>query len=302
MFLFDSHLHFFSHDFFSALVRQKDPLANIDAELSQLAARAQIELPARKAGAHLKRWQEELNRHGVDRAVLFASLPEEIVAVAEALQLANGRFAGYFLIHPKNKGSVALVHKLSEQLGYRGVMLFPALHHYHVYDEALLPFFEAVAERRLHVFVHFGILQVKLRDLLGLPRIYDSRFAMPLDLQPAANRFRQTHFIIPHFGCGFFRETLMLGAQCDNVFVDTSSSNDWMATQPEKLTLAEVFHRTRAVFGAERMLFGTDSGVFPRGWRKEVFDAQHEAMKQAGFSAAEMELVLGQNMRRLLES
>lgn len=302
MYLFDSHLHFFSYDFFSALVRQKDPTANVKVELEGLTARTQIELPARTAGAHLKRWQEELNRQRVDRVIFFASVPEEIVTVAEALQLANGRFAGYFVIQPKNKGSVELVHKLSGQLGYRGVMLFPALHHYHVYDEALLPFFEAVAERRLKVFVHFGILQVKLRDLLGLPRVYDSRFAMPLDLQPVANRFRQTHFIIPHFGCGFFRETLMLGAQCDNVFVDTSSSNDWMATQPQKLTLTEVFHRARAVFGPERILFGTDSGVFPRGWRRDVFEAQQEAMTQAGFSPAELELVLGQNMQRLLEA
>jgi hypothetical protein len=284
MFLFDSHLHFFSYDFFLALARQKDPFVNVEEELDQLVAVTKIELPSRKVSAHLKRWQEELNRHRVDRGVLFASLPEEIVAVAEALQLANGRFAGYFLINPKNNGSVELLHKLSEQLGYRGVMLFPALHHYHVYDEGLLPFFEAATDRRLQVFVHFGILQIKLRDALGLPRVYDSRFAMPLDLQPVANRFRQTHFIIPHFGCGFFRETLMI------------------ATQPEKLKLAEVFQRTAAIFGVERILFGTDSGVFPRGWRKDVFEAQVEAMKQAGFSAAAMELVLGENMRRLLEA
>ncbi len=302
MFLFDSHLHFFSHDFFAAMIRQKDPAANLEEELTKLAAAANLELPSRKVSAHLKRWLDELDRHRVDRAVIFASLPEEIVAVAEALGLANGRLTGFFMINPRNSGSVELVHKLSEQLRYRGVLLFPALHHYHLHDEALLPFFEAVAQRRLSVFVHCGMLQIKLRDLAGLPRVYESRFAQPLDLQPVANRFRQTAFIIPHFGAGFFRETLLLGAQCENVYVDTSSSNEWIATQPEKLTLAEVFHRSRAVFGAERLLFGTDSGVFPRGWRSEVLNTQRLAMAQADFTQTEMAMVFGENLRRLLES
>ncbi|MDZ7266809.1 MAG: amidohydrolase family protein [candidate division KSB1 bacterium] len=301
MFLFDSHVHFFSHDFFTALIRQKDPAANLEEELAKLAAAAGLELPGRRVSVHLKRWLEEFDRHGVDRAVIFASLPEEIVAVGEALALAAGRLAGYFLINPRNGGSVELVHKLSEQLGYRGVLLFPALHHYHLYDETLLPFFEAVAQRRLNVLVHCGMLQIKLRDLLGLPRVYESRFAQPLDLQPVANRFRQTAFIIPHFGAGLFRETLLLGAQCENVYVDTSSSNAWIATQPATLTLAEVFHRSRAVFGAERLLFGSDSGVFPRGWRRDLFQAQQLAMRQAGFSESEMALVFGENLRRLLE-
>jgi predicted TIM-barrel fold metal-dependent hydrolase len=81
----------------------------------------------------------------------------------------------------------------------------------------------------------------------------------------------------------------------------TSSSNSWMITQPQPLTLAEVFQKTRAVFGVERILFGTDSGVFPRGWRKDILEEQTQAMVQAGFSAAEMDMVLGGNAERLFE-
>ena len=79
------------------------------------------------------------------------------------------------------------------------------------------------------VFVHCGLLVVKLRDLLGLPRPYDLAYANPLSVIPAANRYRRAKFIIPHFGAGFFRETLMAGTQCANIYVDTSSTNSWMA-------------------------------------------------------------------------
>jgi predicted TIM-barrel fold metal-dependent hydrolase len=72
-----------------------------------------------------------------------------------------------------------------------------------------------------------------------------------------------------------------------------------MITQPHPLTLAEVFEKTRAVFGIERILFGTDSGVFPRGWRKDILEEQKQAMVSAGFSEAEMEMVLGGNAGRL---
>ncbi len=298
MLLYDAHLHFFSHDFFSVLARLKN--ANVDHTLAELATRTKLELPARDVRAHLDKWRAELDRHNVARALLFASVPEEVDAVGEALQLAQGRLAGFFLMNPLAENSAARLQQVVAQYGYRGVMLFPALHHYHVNDEALLPFFEIVAASKLHVFVHFGILQVKLRDALGLPRLYESTFANPLALQAVANRFPQLRFIIPHFGCGFWRETLMLGMQCENVLVDTSSSNSWMAAQEFPLTLADVFHRTKAVFGPERMLFGTDSGTFPRGWRKDIFEAQLAAMHAAEFSEREIALVLGENAQNLL--
>ncbi|MGH7454350.1 MAG: amidohydrolase family protein, partial [bacterium] len=292
-------LHFFSRDFFAAMVRQKNPAANVEQVLDDLAQRAKIEIPPSDVLAHLKRWLAELDRHGVERAVTFASLPEEAAAVAEAKQHSGNRLISFCMSNPTMEGAAHRVHKLAHECGYRGVMLFPALHHFHVSNASLLPFFEAVAQCRMHVLAHFGILQVKLRDALGLPRVYDSRFANPLDLQSVANRYPQIKFIIPHFGCGFFRETLMLGMQCENVYVDTSSSNNWMVTQPYPLSLVEAFQKTRAVFGIERILFGTDSGVFPRGWRKDILEMQKQAMATAGFSPADMEMILAGNALRL---
>lgn len=301
MTIFDAHVHFFSWEFFAAMARQKDSAANIEHVLNELVQRAKIVLPPRAVAPHLQNWLKELDSHSVERAIIFASLPEEAAAVSEAVKNSNGRLVGFCMVNPKLDAAVQRVHTLAKDFGYRGVLLFPALHHYHLYETSLLPFFEAVAENRLQVLTHFGILQVKLRDTLGLPRAYDSRFANPLDLQTVANRFPQINFIIPHFGCGFFRETLMLGMQCENIYVDTSSSNNWILTQPHPLSLVEVFQKTRAVFGVKRILFGTDSGVFPRGWRKDIFEEQKFAMHPAGFSEAEMEMVFGGNAKRLFE-
>jgi predicted TIM-barrel fold metal-dependent hydrolase len=297
--IFDCHTHFFSYDFFTALARQKNAEGDIDERLSDLSQRVGIAMPARDNLEHLQKWLQAFDEHGVSRAVVFSSLPEEAEAVSRAVSAAPDRLIGFCLINPLAEGAARRVHFLANHLGYRGLMLFPAMHHYHVKDPRLTPVLEAIADCRLHVLTHFGMLQVKLRDALGLPRIFDDSFANPIDLQIIANRFPSVKFIIPHFGCGYFRETLMLGAQCENVYVDTSSSNSWIKTQPYPLTLASVFHKARAVFSSERILFGTDSGVFPRGWRRDILTAQLQAMNDAGLSEEEQQAILQDNAVRL---
>ena len=71
---------------------------------------------------------------------------------------------------------------------------------------------------------------------------------------------------MPHFGAGYFREALMLADLCSNVYLDTSSTNSWMRYQAAHLTLRTVFRHALDVAGPERLLFGTDSSFFPRGW------------------------------------
>jgi len=296
--IFDCHTHFFSYDFFAALARQKDSEANVENTLAGLEKRTGVSMPARDGIEHLNKWLKVFDENSVERAAIFASVPEEADVVAKALAEAPDKVLGFCLVNPLATGATQRIENLAAA-GYRGVLLFPAMHHYHVRDAALHPVFQKIADCGMLALVHFGMLQVKLRDALSLPRIFDDSFANPIELQPVADRFQTIKFIIPHFGCGYFRETLMLGSQCENVYVDTSSSNSWIKTQPHPLTLANVFHTTRAVFGHERILFGTDSGVFPRGWRKDILTVQLQAMNDAGLSEEEQQAILHDNAARL---
>ena len=124
--------------------------------------------------------------------------------------------------------------------------------------------------------------------------------ADPIDLHKAAIDFPGLPFIIPHFGCGYFREALMLGAQAPNVYVDTSSSNTWLAYMPSHLDLKTVFEKTLQVFGPQRLLFGTDSNVFPRGWRRDILHQQMEILRELQTTQEAAEQILGGNIARLL--
>lgn len=296
----DAHTHFFGRAFFDGLAalspRQQEGAALVQA----VAAKAGLQLPDPDPAAHAARWVAEMDRHGVARMVSFASLPGEAESVAAGARAAGGRLLPYALVNPTDPKAPAFVERALGTLGFRGLLTFPAMHHFRPGDAALSPVLELARAHRAPVIVHCGILRVKLRDLFGIPRPYDLSFADPLHVVPAANRFRDVSFVIPHFGGGFLQHALMAASQCENILLDTSSSNDWMATQPWRCDLAGVFRAALGACGAERLLFGTDSSTFPRGWRADIRDAQLAALQAAGATGAQVEAVMGGNLQRLL--
>ena len=300
MTIVDFHLHFFSRPFFEALAAQSPLEGEVESKLAQVAERTGLELPEPEVERHLARWLAELERHGVEHAACFASLPEEVPAVAAACSRSEGRLSPFAVVNPKAEGAHQRVRGLIEDQGFKGVVLFPALHHYHVGGAHAAELFGVLEEYGAIAFVHCGLLVVKLRDLLGLPRTQDLSYANPLDLVPAANAHPGVKFVVPHFGAGFLRELMMAGTMCSNVYADTSSSNSWIKTQLPLVGLADVFREALENLGPERVLFGTDSNVFPAGWRADRLREQREAVETLGLSREHAELVFGGNARRLL--
>src|SRR5678809_1188378 len=90
----------------------------------------------------------------------------------------------------------------------------------------------AAAHPGTAVFVHCGVLSVRVRRKLGLPSRFDLRLGDPLGVARLATEFPQVPFIIPHFGAGLWREALMAADICPNIHLDTSSSNAWICYTP----------------------------------------------------------------------
>ena len=60
-----------------------------------------------------------------------------------------------------------------------------------------------------------------------------------------------------------------------------------------------VFRQALAVAGPERILFGTDSSFFPRGWQQPIYAAQDAALRAAGAREADQAKIFGGNFDRL---
>jgi hypothetical protein len=183
--------------------------------------------------------------------------------------------------------------------GLRGICLFPAMHRFPVHDDRVRALFElAKSVPGTVVFVHCGVLTVGVRRRLGLPSPFDMRFGNPLDLHAIALAYSDVPIIVPHFGAGLFREALMLADLCPNVRLDTSSSNGWMKYHAG-LTLDAVFRQALAVAGPDRLLFGSDSSWFPRGWVRQIFEDQSAALERIDVAPDVKTRVFGGNFDRL---
>ncbi len=147
--------------------------------------------------------------------------------------------------------------------------------------------------------MHCGVLSVGVRKALGLPSPFDMKFSNPIDLHAVALRFPQLRFIVPHFGAGYLREALMLCDLCPNVYLDTSSSNSWMRYEEAHLDLRTVFRRALDVVGPERLMFGSDSSFFPRGWNASIFETQSKALYEIGVTEEVARQVFHDNLVRL---
>jgi predicted TIM-barrel fold metal-dependent hydrolase len=289
----DAHVHFFSRSFFSALGAQAGKT------VEQVAESAGWVLPPEDPAELARWWKAELDAQGVARAAMISSVPGDEASVESAVAEFPGRFFGFFMVNPLEESAVERV-QIALRCGLHAVCLFPGMHRYALTDphaEAVIQAAAAFSGRT--VFVHCGVLTVGIRKKLGLHSPFDMRFSNPLELHSTALRYPGLKFILPHFGAGYLREALMLADLCPNVYLDTSSSNSWM--RYEGLDLKTVFRRALDVMGPTRLLFGTDSSYFPRGWNYEIFEAQTRAMLDLGISTADARLILEENLPRLFE-
>jgi uncharacterized protein len=290
----DAHVHFFSNDFYSNLAKQKKLSSAAD-----LAPLLDWEIPEAEPGRLAAAWVAELDRHGVDRACLIASMHGDEHSVAAAVAAYPARFCGYFMLDPLQLDAPERMRAAAENPHLHCMCLFPAMHTFSIADPRLVPLLEIASDHDLAVFVHCGAISIGVRKRLGLPSQFDMRFSNPLELHPVALHFPRIRFIVPHFGAGFFREALLLADLCPNVWLDTSSSNRWM--RYEELDLRSVFRRALDVVGPERLLFGTDSSFFPRGWQAGILEQQTKALYELGLDEGAAKQILHSNLERVFE-
>lgn len=290
----DTHCHFFSARFFEALAREKyGPTGTAERAALELG----WELPVTPEGL-ADHWIKELDHHHVSRVALIASVPGDEDSVAAAVAKHSRRFVGFFMLNAAAPDALERAARAFGELGLRCACLFPALHRYRLDDERVAKVFEIAAAHRGAIFAHCGYLSVGARVKLALPTLLDLRLGDPLALAATAVHFPTVPVIVPHFGAGFFREALMAADACPTIHLDTSSSNGWLKYVPG-LTLAEAFRRALNVVGPDRLVFGTDSSYFPRGWNRVIYGAQRTALDELGVEAASSEKIFSRNFERI---
>src|SRR5207302_605290 len=104
--------------------------------------------------------------------------------------------------------------------------------------------------------------------------------------------FPEITFAIAHCGAGFLRETLFLAYHTENIWVDTSGTNNWREYTPGAPSLEEVFRDLLRTYGPRRIMFGTDSTA-PEEYRTAILAEQRQVFERVAEAEADRRPLFG---------
>lgn len=252
-----------------------------------------FELPPEDPIKLAKQWIAEMEKYSrdgvkIDKMVFFSRDLDSL----NTMTRFSDRLIGFvFLDLEQDKNLTEVLKLVTFKYRVKGIKMIPGEAQHHVYDEQLWPIYEFAEKHHLPITMHCGLL-------IGGG---DLRYLNPLEVQPIAREFPEVTFILAHLGGGFVREVLFLFYQTDNIFVDTSSSNIWYKYLPyPNLSLKRVFRKYLDTGGPERIIFGTDSGTFPRGFRNNLLQEQLRLLRNLGMSHEDIQKIMRDNLASLL--
>ncbi|NMP22914.1 amidohydrolase family protein [Sulfobacillus harzensis] len=239
----------------------------------------------------LERWLGEIKRYNLEGVVFVTGAGSEFMAAAQANN--PGRIFSFSHISPDDPDALQKITHDIEDLKLSGFKMFGPQLERPFDDPAYWPIWELLAKHRVPLLIHFGVLGG------GGGIVYHPRMS-PLTVDPVARAFPEIPIVIPHFGAGYWGDLLQLGWAHENVHVDTSGSNQWIRWMPYPLTLESLLQKAYETFGPDRIIFGSDSSYFPRGFAVRYVQDLIRAARYNGMPDADLQKILYDNAWRIL--
>lgn len=237
------------------------------------------------------RWLAELDKYGIDRINFVTGRDND--TLAKIVQRHPDRFLGMAHHDITRPDAAQELERAVTQLGLKGYKMLAPTIPVLLNDRSLYPVWEMCEKLGVSCLIHFGMLGAA-GGVSYHPNI------SPAVLEPVARDFPTVEFVIPHFGIQHVTDLLFLCWSCPNVLVDTSGSNQWVRWMPYNLTLDDLFRKFYETVGPERIVFGTDSSWFPRGFALRYLQDQLRICRFMNLPHDELQLIFGGNAARIL--
>lgn len=236
------------------------------------------------------RWAAEADKYDISRINFVTGGGNE--NLYKVLQRHPSKFTG-MAHHPIwNPGAADEMKRAHQEYGFVGFKMLGPRVPVDFDDPALTPVWEYLAEHRLPILCHFGPLGTA-------GGVVYHRNMSPLVIANVCRAYPEIPWIIPHFGCGYMLELLQLCWAFPNIHVDTSGSNQWMQWLPYEMNTQLAFRKYYETIGPERIIFGTDSSWFPRGFSYRYLQDQVRDVRQMNWKQEDIALTFGGNAARL---
>jgi predicted TIM-barrel fold metal-dependent hydrolase len=240
-----------------------------------------------------ERWVADMDLKGLSRVNFVMGGGND--NLSKVVKMYPDRFTGFAHHDLFSEDAASELERGVETLGLKGYKLIASGLTRLIDDKAAYPVWETAERLEIPVLIHFGVLGGGGGPARNLHNLN------PLSLWEVAASFPTLNFVIPHFGACYFRELLQLCWACPNVLIDTSGSNQWMAWMPYKLTLRDLFLKCLETVGPDRIVFGTDSSYFPRGFAVDYLREQLREVRTIGVDESTVHKIFYGNAARLLK-
>ena len=211
-----------------------------------------------------------IDEAGIDKAVImtYSDSPSLIEYIHQSVNRFPKRLIGYTRLDPSlGEEACRLLENSIVNLGMKGLKLHPV-------------------GNLVHPAADVSVQLIKTASKLGVPTLFhcgDEEMTLPLQIAAAAEKCPDALIILGHMGGYFHVEDAIISAEkYPNIILETSAM-----PYPEKIR--EAVER----IGADRVLFASDGPGCPP-------DLELKKVKMAKLSPQEEKLVLGENIKRIL--
>ncbi len=247
---------------------------------------------------------DPMDRLGIARSVLLAvdhgptgeergtNVSDDIVA--RHTRRHPDRLIGFTSVHPDSPDTVSRVRRALDDLGFRGLKLYPHAGFFPD-DPRLAPVFELAEARAVPVIVHTGIKALPHQRMM---------FNTPLRVDEVAVAFPDLPIVIAHAGYPWVNEALLVARLNRNVFMDLTFLDVLDIVMGEPI-FEPVLRRVTRVLGSDRLLLGTegvklDLELYPDAGIDRMARVLGLVRWATFLADNEKQRILGANARRLL--
>ncbi len=239
------------------------------------------------------KWAADLDVKDVDRVNFVTGGGND--NLAKIVRMYPDKFSGFAHHNLFSEDAPLELERAVKKLGLKGYKVIASSQRRPIDDKSIYPLWDMAEKLGVPVIIHFGVLGG------GGGMALDLRNMNPLTLWEVAKMFPRIPFVVPHFGAGYLRELLQLCWSCPNVYMDTSGSNRWMRWMPFQIGLKGIFMKAIETVGPDRLIFGSDSSYFPRGFSLPYLREQLKACRSLGLEEGSIEKIFCKNAAKLLK-
>jgi hypothetical protein len=287
----DSHIHLYPPE----VCRDPSGWAEAQGEPGWSRCVAPTDRRSIQGWADIDRLLSDMDRAGVERCVLLGWYWERQVTC----DLQNEWYGACVKLHPDRLSAFAAAQPGSGTRAVEGARkaldsglaglgeLHPTAQGFSFSDEGWHGLAELAGQRGVPITLHVSDPAASVPGAVPTP--LDSYVR-------TAGEFPSTRLILAHWGGGlpFLELNPKVAAALRNVFYDSAAS--------PLLYSPSVYRRVADLVGPERILFGSDYPLLshPRETREPGFERSIRDARGSGLTEAELERVMGGNLRRLL--